>query len=81
MVKENVVEAKNGQGNESSQTKVEKLQHLERNDSDNNVLNQCKSEIKGLDFYYGEFHALKNVNMLLHEKRVTALIGPSGCGK
>ncbi len=81
MVKENVVEAKNGQGNESSQTKVEKLQHLERNDSDNNVLNQCKSEIKCLDFYYGEFHALKNVNMLLHEKRVTALIGPSGCGK
>lgn len=75
------MEAKNGQGNESSQTKVEKLQHLERNDSDNNVLNQCKSEIKGLDFYYGEFHALKNVNMLLHEKRVTALIGPSGCGK
>ena len=75
------MEAKNGEGNEASQAKVEKLQPLEGNDSDNNVLNQSKSEIRGLNFYYGEFHALKNVNMLLHEKRVTALIGPSGCGK
>ena len=75
------MKANNGQRNENPQTKAEKLQHLEGNDSDNNVLNQSKSEIRGLDFYYGEFHALKNVNMLLHEKRVTALIGPSGCGK
>ena len=40
-----------------------------------------KAEINRLDFYYGEFQALKNLNMVLHEKRVTALIGPSGCGK
>jgi len=34
-----------------------------------------------LDFYYGENHALKDVNLMFPEKRVTALIGPSGCGK
>src|SRR6188474_1234694 len=40
-----------------------------------------KSEVKNLSFYYGSFSALKNINMVLHEKQVTALIGPSGCGK
>ena len=40
-----------------------------------------KAEVRSLNFYYGEFHALKNLNMVLHEKNVTALIGPSGCGK
>jgi phosphate transport system ATP-binding protein len=42
---------------------------------------QFKSEVKDLSFYYGAFQALKNINMVLHEKQVTALIGPSGCGK
>ena len=36
---------------------------------------------KNLDFYYGDFHALKNINLEMEEKTVTALIGPSGCGK
>ncbi|OQA08114.1 MAG: Phosphate import ATP-binding protein PstB [bacterium ADurb.Bin374] len=36
---------------------------------------------RGLDFWYGTFHALKNVSFDIEEKRVTALIGPSGCGK
>lgn len=45
------------------------------------VSSQYKSEVRDLNFYYGEFHALKNINMVLHEKQVTALIGPSGCGK
>ncbi|MEW5887964.1 MAG: phosphate ABC transporter ATP-binding protein PstB [Pseudomonadota bacterium] len=40
-----------------------------------------KAEVHGLDFYYGSFHALKNISMTVHEKKVTALIGPSGCGK
>jgi phosphate transport system ATP-binding protein len=34
-----------------------------------------------LDFYYGDFHALKNINMVVRDRQVTALIGPSGCGK
>jgi phosphate transport system ATP-binding protein len=35
----------------------------------------------GLDFYYGDHHALLDVTMNIPEHRVTALIGPSGCGK
>lgn len=38
-------------------------------------------EIKNLDFYYGDFQGLKNINLTIHEKKVTAFIGPSGCGK
>lgn len=37
--------------------------------------------VRGCDLYYGDLHALKNVNMDVEEKEVTALIGPSGCGK
>jgi phosphate transport system ATP-binding protein len=40
-----------------------------------------KIEIKNLNLYYGDFHALKNINIDIKEKSVTALIGPSGCGK
>lgn len=40
-----------------------------------------KSEVNNLNFYYGTFNALKNINMVLHDKKITALIGPSGCGK
>jgi len=36
---------------------------------------------RNLDFYYGDNHALKNINLTFPERRVTALIGPSGCGK
>ena len=38
-------------------------------------------EAKNIDFYYGSFHALKNVSVIMEENTVTALIGPSGCGK
>src|SRR4029079_18336215 len=41
----------------------------------------AKMTIRSLDFYYGKFHALKNVNLEVAENRVTAFIGPSGCGK
>ncbi len=40
-----------------------------------------KAESKKLDFYYGDFKALKGVSMPVYEHKVTALIGPSGCGK
>ena len=40
-----------------------------------------KFEISGLDLYYGDFHALKDINLNLEEKNITAFIGPSGCGK
>jgi len=40
-----------------------------------------KLSVRGLNFYYGAFHALKNINLDIPEKKVTAFIGPSGCGK
>ena len=40
-----------------------------------------KFEIKNLDLYYGDFKALKNINLELPEKQISAFIGPSGCGK
>ena len=40
-----------------------------------------KIEIKNMNLYYGDFHALKDVELALPEKQITAFIGPSGCGK
>ncbi|MFI3250895.1 MAG: phosphate ABC transporter ATP-binding protein PstB [Eubacteriales bacterium] len=36
---------------------------------------------KEVNLFYGDFHALKNINLEICEKEITALIGPSGCGK
>lgn len=40
-----------------------------------------KLEAKNINFYYGDFHALKNINMQIEQNSVVAFIGPSGCGK
>ena len=40
-----------------------------------------KFTVRNLELYYGDFHALKNINMNLPEHEITAFIGPSGCGK
>ena len=40
-----------------------------------------KFEVRNMDLYYGSFHALKNINIDIPEKEITAFIGPSGCGK
>ena len=40
-----------------------------------------KIEIRGLNLHYGSFHALKEVDLTIHENEITAFIGPSGCGK
>ena len=40
-----------------------------------------KIEIKNTDLYYGDFHALKNINLDIPANQITAFIGPSGCGK
>ncbi len=40
-----------------------------------------KFEVKGMDLYYGDFHALKNINLDMAQNEITAFIGPSGCGK
>ena len=41
----------------------------------------AKIRIENLNLYYGDFQALKNINMELPEREITAFIGPSGCGK
>lgn len=40
-----------------------------------------KLTINHVDLYYGDFQALKNINLDIPEKKITAFIGPSGCGK
>src|SRR4249919_2319762 len=40
-----------------------------------------KIQVRNLNFYYGGFHALKDINLEIPERKVTAFIGPSGCGK
>ena len=40
-----------------------------------------KISIRDLNFFYGKFHALKNINLNIAKNKVTAFIGPSGCGK
>ena len=48
---------------------------------DLSVNEKAKLSIRNLNFYYGAFHALKNINLDIPEGKVTAFIGPSGCGK
>lgn len=40
-----------------------------------------KFDIKDLNLYYGDFHALHSINLDIYEREITAFIGPSGCGK
>ena len=45
------------------------------------TVEKVKIEVKNLNFYYGQSKALKDINLSLPERSVTAFIGPSGCGK
>src|SRR3954470_24922485 len=40
-----------------------------------------KLAVRGLNFYYGKFHALRDIDLDIPDRKVTAFIGPSGCGK
>ncbi|MCF8149750.1 MAG: phosphate ABC transporter ATP-binding protein PstB [Sulfuritalea sp.] len=42
---------------------------------------EAQMACRNLDFYYGKYHALKNINLEIYKRNVTAFIGPSGCGK
>ena len=44
-------------------------------------MSKIKFDVKIQNLHYGKFHALKDVNMEIPEKQITAFIGPSGCGK
>lgn len=51
------------------------------NETVNSLQDKMKFHINNLNLYYGDFHALKEINMEIPEKKITAFIGPSGCGK
>lgn len=46
-----------------------------------NHATDSKIKVRDLNFYYGKFHALKNISLDIARNQVTAFIGPSGCGK
>lgn len=46
-----------------------------------NNLNKIKIQATDVNFFYGNNHAIKNLNMNIYDNKVTAFIGPSGCGK
>jgi len=46
-----------------------------------NIADKLKITVRDLDFYYGLFKALSEVNLDVRSREITALIGPSGCGK
>ncbi|CAK0759460.1 hypothetical protein CCP3SC1_300010 [Gammaproteobacteria bacterium] len=41
----------------------------------------CQIAVRNFNFYYGKYHALKNIGIEVSKQRITAFIGPSGCGK
>ncbi|PHO09141.1 phosphate ABC transporter ATP-binding protein [Malaciobacter canalis] len=46
-----------------------------------NVKNEIKVNVKALNLWYGDNHALHNIDVDIYKNKITALIGPSGCGK
>ena len=68
----------------ASITNIDKMNKT-KSSNDKEGSNLSKKNIvfdtKGLDLWYGEDQALKNINLEIPENEVTAIIGPSGCGK
>jgi len=68
----------------ASITSIDKMnQNKTSNDKEGSTLSNKNIvfDTKGLDLWYGEDQALKNINLEIPENEVTAIIGPSGCGK
>ena len=57
---------------------MEDMTHVDRAMS---TAQDIKISAKGVQVYYGDNHAIKDVNVAIDDKTVTAFIGPSGCGK
>jgi phosphate transport system ATP-binding protein len=54
---------------------AEKKTKIQKNNS------EYAAELQSLNIYYGDFHAVKDINIKFEKKRITSIIGPSGCGK
>ena len=66
----------------TNQTQSVKLNALPTNTEKRTLKNEeIAFGVEDLNLYYGQTHALKNINMTIAKNRVTAFIGPSGCGK
>lgn len=72
--KDHILDKKIEIKNKNVKDNIEKLQM-------NNMGDESAIFVKNLNLYYGDFQALKNVNMDIKKNKVTAFIGPSGCGK
>ena len=61
---------------------IANIKEIKREEEEKQKIENEKSlSTKNVDFYYGDFHALKNISMEMRANTVTAFIGPSGCGK
>ena len=65
--------------NKSDRKRICKQQYV-REDNETNMLKN-KMTIEHMNLHYGDFHALKDINLEIKEHQITAFIGPSGCGK
>ena len=65
---------------EENKTKEVCEQQYVREDNETNMLKN-KMTIEHMNLHYGDFHALKDINLNIKENQLTAFIGPSGCGK
>ena len=65
---------------EENKTKEVCEQQYVREDNETNMLKN-KMTIEHMNLHYGDFHALKDINLNIKENQITALIGPAGCGK
>ena len=65
---------------EENKTKEVCEQQYVREDNEKNMLKN-KMTIEHMNLHYGDFHALKDINLNIKENQITAFIGPSGCGK
>lgn len=69
------------EGNTARQAKKEFSFELKKSGGKLVEMETPKIAIENLNLYYSDFHALKDINMEISEKSITAFIGPSGCGK
>jgi len=59
----------------------EAVDTMPEHDNPEQATPETKIKVRDLNLYYGDNHALHNVDMDLYQNKITALIGPSGCGK